>query len=97
MTAYCKAGTDDIKDRRERGNTIVETALIILPLFTIVLAIVDFSMVAFVRTTLQHAVREGTRYAITSQTVSGSGSEVWAGARSAISAMRPTGCRAPDG
>src|SRR5713101_186573 len=60
-------------NRNRRGNTIIESALIILPLFSIVFAIIDFSMVAFVRHTLHHAVREGTRYAITSQTMAGLG------------------------
>ena len=60
-------------NRRRRGNTIIESALIFLPLFTIVFAIIDFSMVAFVRNTMHLAVREGARYAITSQTMAGLG------------------------
>lgn len=53
---------------RRSGNTIIESALILLPMLTIMLAIVDFSMAAFVKSTMQLAVREGVRYAITSQT-----------------------------
>jgi hypothetical protein len=36
-----------------------------------IFAIVDFGLAIFVRSTLQHAVREGVRYAITYQTLDG--------------------------
>jgi hypothetical protein len=57
--------------RRQRGNAMLETGLIILPLFAIIFAIIDFSLAIFVQATLQHAVREGVRYAVTFQTQSG--------------------------
>lgn len=57
--------------RRQRGNAMVETALIILPLFALMFAIIDFSLAIFVKSTLQHAVREGVRYAVTFQTQPG--------------------------
>jgi hypothetical protein len=56
---------------RQRGNAMVETALIILPLFALMFAIIDFSLAIFVKSTLQHAVREGVRYAVTFQTQPG--------------------------
>jgi Flp pilus assembly protein TadG len=49
----------------------VEGALILLPLFAILLAIIDFSMALFLRATMQNAVREGVRFAVTYQTFSG--------------------------
>ncbi len=52
----------------ERGSEIVEFSLTILPFFAILFLIVDASWVIFVRATLQFAVREGVRYAITGQT-----------------------------
>jgi hypothetical protein len=57
--------------RRQRGNAMLESALIILPLFALMFAIIDFSLAIFVKSTLQHAVREGVRYAVTFQTESG--------------------------
>jgi len=54
--------------RRQRGNAFVESAFVLVPLFALIFAIVDFGLAIFVRSTLQHAVREGTRYAITYQT-----------------------------
>jgi len=55
------------------GATFVEAAFIILPLMVILLGIIDFGLAVFVKATLQHAVREGVRYAITYQTISGMG------------------------
>lgn len=62
-----------MRRRRQRGNTFVETALIFLPLFAIIFAIIDFGLVVFIRSTLQHAVREGARYAVTYQLKPGYG------------------------
>lgn len=57
--------------RRQRGNQLVEVSLIFLPLFALLLALIDFSMALFLRGTMQNAVREGVRYAVTYQTASG--------------------------
>jgi Flp pilus assembly protein TadG len=48
-----------------KGAEVVEAAFIIVPLFGILFLILDLSMVIFLRSTFQHAVREGVRYAIT--------------------------------
>ncbi|HNY42053.1 MAG TPA: pilus assembly protein [Bryobacteraceae bacterium] len=56
-----------MRRRRQRGNAMLETALIFLPLFAIIFAILDFGLVIFIKSTLQHAVREGARYAVTYQ------------------------------
>lgn len=55
------------------GNTLLETALILVPLLAVLLATVDFALAIFVRATLQHAVREGVRYAVTYETLPGLG------------------------
>lgn len=56
-----------------RGSAALEGALVFLPLFAIVFAIVDFGFAMFLRSTFQHAVREGCRYAVTSTTMAGMG------------------------
>jgi len=50
------------------GQAMLESALVIIPLFAILCAIIDFSMALFVRSSLVLAVREGARYAVTGQT-----------------------------
>jgi Flp pilus assembly protein TadG len=62
------------RKRRSSGNVLVECAFTMLPTFALILAFVDFSLMLFRRSTLQNAVREGCRYAVTfqRQTVSGS-------------------------
>lgn len=42
-----------------------------MPFLTILFTIVDFNLVIFIRNTMQHAVREGVRYAVTYQVKSG--------------------------
>jgi hypothetical protein len=51
--------------RAKRGNVAVEAALIFLPFFAMIFAIMDFAMVFFLQGTFKHAAREGVRYAIT--------------------------------
>jgi len=48
-----------------KGQTMVEFALIGILLLGLVFAVVDFGTMLYVNLTLQHAVREGARYAIT--------------------------------
>ena len=57
----------------EKGQTMVEFALTALVLFTLLFAIIDLAMMFYVNLTMQHAVREGTRYAITGQTTGANG------------------------
>lgn len=59
------------RNRRRSGNALLEGAFTILPTFAIILAFVDFGLVLFRWTSLQNAVREGCRYAITYQTATG--------------------------
>ena len=56
---------------KESGNAMLEMGFVFVPLFAILFAISDYSMAVFMRATLQHSVREGVRYAVTYQTMSG--------------------------
>jgi Flp pilus assembly protein TadG len=48
-----------------KGQTTVEFALTALLLFAFLFAIIDLAVMFYVNLTMQHAVREGTRFAIT--------------------------------
>ena len=61
--------------RRSRGDTIMEFAFFVLPTFAIICGFFDLGMALFTWNTLQNAVREGARYAITFQT-DGSGHHI---------------------
>jgi Flp pilus assembly protein TadG len=56
-----------------RGSSFVESAFVFIPLMAVIVAIFDYSLVIMTRSTLQHAVREGLRYAITYQVSPGLG------------------------
>ena len=59
------------KRRRERGSSLVELAFV-LPMFLLLLvAVIEFSLMFWVNLTMQNAVREGARYAVTGQKASG--------------------------
>lgn len=60
-----------LRRHRRAGNTFVESALVFIPLMALILGIADFAFAHFLRGTMQHAVREGVRYAITYQVQSG--------------------------
>lgn len=53
--------------KRERGATLVEMAIIAPVFFLILLSLIELSMMFFATLTMQYAVREGARYAITGQ------------------------------
>jgi Flp pilus assembly protein TadG len=61
----------DTRRKRQSGHALLEASVVILPLLAMAFAITDYSMAIFLRSTFQHAVREGVRYAITYQTMSG--------------------------
>lgn len=62
------------RGRSERGAAMVEAALVFLPFMAMMMAIVDFSMPIFLRSTFSHAVREGVRFGITHQSTYNSAS-----------------------
>jgi len=59
------------KPKNDSGQSIVETAISALIFFQLVFAITDYSHLLFSQLTLQNAVRQGGRYAITGQAISG--------------------------
>ena len=60
-----------MRPRAWRGNALLEMAIVAVPLFGLLFSIVDFGLAIFIRTTLQHSVREGVRYAVTYGTSGG--------------------------
>jgi Flp pilus assembly protein TadG len=56
-----------MKQRRERGATIVEAALVLLMLITLVFAAFDFGRAYNVYQVMTNAAREGARYAVAPQ------------------------------
>lgn len=61
--------------RRSGGNSLVESVFTLVPTFALIFAFLDFGLMLFRWSTLQNAVREGCRYAITFQTQSGLGQD----------------------
>jgi Flp pilus assembly protein TadG len=60
---------------RQRGNVVLETVFTLLPTFSLIFALTDFGLMIFRWSTLQNAVREATRYAVTFQTQGGQGQD----------------------
>lgn len=61
--------------RRERGSSTIELILTLLPTLALIFGLIDFGLMLFRWSTLQNAVREGARYAITFQTQTGMGQD----------------------
>ncbi len=61
--------------RGERGSQAIEFGLNLLPFFGLVWLILSLAWALYTKATLQHAVAEGVRYAITSQTMQGLGQD----------------------
>jgi len=49
----------------QRGNELVEMALIFIPMLVMFFGILDVSLVVFLQNTLMHATREGARFSMT--------------------------------
>src|SRR6202030_3853245 len=58
--------------RRERGSETIEAALITLIMFALIFLLMDISLSLFIKSTLQEAVRDGVRFGVTEQLLSGS-------------------------
>ncbi len=56
----------------ESGSTLIEFSVALLPLMALLLLTVDVAWSIFERATLQHAVREGVRFAVTGQVIGNS-------------------------
>jgi Flp pilus assembly protein TadG len=61
--------------RKSAGNALVEWMFVLLPTFALITAFFDVSFALFSWSTIQNAVREGCRYAITFQTNGGQGQD----------------------
>ena len=61
--------------RTSGGQVIVEWVWTMIPLFALIIAFFNFGLTLFRWTTLQNAVREGCRYAVTFQTETGKGQD----------------------
>jgi Flp pilus assembly protein TadG len=66
-------GSTRARRRSQSGASLVEAAVILLPFLALFFALFDFGMALFLKNTMQFAVRQGVRYAITSQTQTGLG------------------------
>ena len=53
--------------KNKKGAAVVEFAIAGLLFFTVLFSIVDWALLSFINLTMQHAVREGTRYVVTGQ------------------------------
>jgi Flp pilus assembly protein TadG len=69
----CQRLSNHSKARRRgrHGNTVLECALVIVPVLAIGFSLLDYSLSMFVQNVLRNAMREGCRYAITQQTGAG--------------------------
>jgi heme/copper-type cytochrome/quinol oxidase subunit 2 len=63
------------RKRSSSGNVILESVFTLLPTFAFIFAFTDFGLMLFRWSTLQNALREGTRYAVTFQTQAGLGQD----------------------
>jgi Flp pilus assembly protein TadG len=75
MLVRTKPDPRSAKNRRRNGVGTLELAFFLMPTFAIICGFVDIGMALFTWNTLQNAVREGTRYAITYQ-VDSSGHQI---------------------
>ena len=65
MTPHSRLRTRIARLRGERGNSMIEAALITPMLLIMTFAILDFSMILYTWLTLESGVSQATRYAIT--------------------------------
>ena len=63
------------RKRRSSGHSMLEGAFTLIPTFAIIFGFCDIGLMLFRMSTLQNAVREGCRYAITFQTTGGLGQD----------------------
>ena len=70
-----RIGISAARKRSSGGNVILESVFTLLPTFALIFALTDFGLMIFRWTTLQNAVREATRFAVTFQTQGGFGQD----------------------
>lgn len=62
-----KPASSTRRTRRERGTTVVEFGLVLIPLLAVIMLVLDVAWVIFAQATLQEAVREGVRVGVTAK------------------------------
>ena len=55
---------DESVNTKQKGAAVVEFALVAMLFFTVLFAIIEFGYLYWANLTMQHAVREGARYAV---------------------------------
>jgi Flp pilus assembly protein TadG len=75
LPARLSARTTARRKKFSGGNVIVECAFTLVPMFALILGFIDVGMMIYRWSTLQNAIREGCRYAITFQTSGGQGQD----------------------
>ena len=65
------ANIDAARRHRERGSQTVEAGLITLVMFGLIFLLMDISLSLFIKSTLQEAARDGVRFGVTEQLLSG--------------------------
>src|SRR5271165_2675538 len=59
--------------QRQKGSQIVELTLVLLPALMFLFLILDVAYAVYTKSTLQYAVAQGVRYAVTSGTIGAMG------------------------
>ncbi len=59
------------RSRGQRGSQTVEAGLITLVMFALIFLLMDISLSLFIKSTLQEAARDGVRFGVTEQLLSG--------------------------
>jgi Flp pilus assembly protein TadG len=62
-----------LRSQRQRGSQMLEFTLAFLPFIGFLFLILNIAWAVYSRSTLQYAVAQGVRYAVTSQTLAGKG------------------------
>jgi len=62
-----------LRRHRQRGSEILEFTLVLMPMLMFLFLILDIAWAVYSRSTLQYAVGQGIRYAVTSQTIGAMG------------------------
>jgi Flp pilus assembly protein TadG len=62
-----------LRRQRQRGSEILEFTLVLLPSLGFLFLVLNIAWAVYSRSTLQYAVAQGVRYAVTSQTMTGMG------------------------
>ncbi len=65
------ANPTNVRKRGERGSQTIEGGLITLMMFALIFLLMDISLSLFIKSTLQEAARDGVRFGVTEQLLSG--------------------------